>query len=1132
MKRMFVALLVLMGCMMVQAQDVPKAVLFNEALPGYDAALISALNERLQAAGYSVCLCDANGIAGTQSLDQDDLLVLPNAAHLPADTLGPIGRFLERGGDLLALDAPLGQTLYQSVNGAWKTTDEIERANAILLPSYQFCDFAPGSTASWKRATNDFKGTGVCETVGEGPVPGRRALHVTMDNLTGWDNYGADLKTPFPTGRTLTVFTAKGSNTTRSLLFEWVEKDGSRWMATVKLTNEWRRYVLRPEDFKYWESVPARANTKFNPANAQRFTIGLAFSHTGMMGGPQEFWVSGFGAEAMKPEYESLFNKPVLSPMDTLAPSYKFYEASGVTQLILCERWMDKDACLRMDHESRFVLPKGVVRCMQPRPSGAGFAKQRDWRWIPLIEAFAGDGDWRGVPATLFLNQGGKYAGGQWASFGIEDIAWYKSPETLKLIGEILARMRRGVYFMDAGAAKYTYFTDQQVILGANVMNFGRDKVKDAEVRVSVYDDTTYKEVFSWQRKVSPRKDDLLSVAVQHHFDQWPRDGYRVVAKLLVDDNVVDSVAHDLNVWRPKSHKEYVKIEKGHFVLDGKRWRPNGVNYMPSSGIGTEDGPFFERWMSLKAYDPEIIERDLKRVKAMGLNAISIFCYYEDVHAQNLVDILRRADALGMKVNLSLRHATGFEFPWGHIKEMIESSHLRENDTVFAYDIDWEPLWLKHEHRIKWDGAWEAWVIERYGSVANAEHDWQYPIPRDKAGKVTNPEKKQVETDGEWRRMVAAYRRFLDTLLYKYYSHARTQIQTIDPNHAVSFRMTEAGDPTMRWDGVMAYDFPYLSAAVDILEPEGYGRLGDWEKIKPALFQCVYARSVAPHLPLMWAEAGISAWDLASMTSPKDALDKQGTFLRDYYRMLIESRSDGIFWWWYPGGFRFGENSDYGIINPDGTDRPATTAIRENSKVFIECPDPAPVTDWIPFDRDAQADGITGIYDKTHSDFFKRLDEGKIPGFKMAGTGATSADSPQIAVGNSVCDGKNPAKYLDGYIDAVEVRNASGVWVNIPRGGTVPVLRGKPVRARVHVTNLGEAKWMHCGEGAVSITATYGDTSILNPIKKDVAHFGSITVKDAVLHTGIREKITVTLRFRTEGRTTFGDTFPITLRIK
>ena len=38
---------------------------------------------------------------------------------------------------------------------------------------------------------------------------------------------------------------------------------------------------------------------------------------------------------------------------------------------------------------------------------------------------------------------------------------------------------------------------------------------------------------------------------------------------------------------------------------------------------------------------------------------------------------------------------------------------------------------------------------------------------------------------------------------------------------------------------------------------------------------------------------------------------------------------DGVAWWWYPGGYRVNERSDFGIINPDGTDRPVTKVIRE-----------------------------------------------------------------------------------------------------------------------------------------------------------------------------------------------------------
>ena len=118
---------------------------------------------------------------------------------------------------------------------------------------------------------------------------------------------------------------------------------------------------------------------------------------------------------------------------------------------------------------------------------------------------------------------------------------------------------------------------------------------------------------------------------------------------------------------------------------------------------------------------------------------------------------------------------------------------------------------------------------------------------------------------------------------------AISRVRSVDPNHLVSFRMTEAGDPTMNWRGVMAYDFPYLAGAVDILEPEAYGRTGDWERVKPGWFEYEYARWAAPELPIMWAEAGVSAWDLGIGRASRDKLAFQGKYFSDFRRDFVDS---------------------------------------------------------------------------------------------------------------------------------------------------------------------------------------------------------------------------------------------------
>jgi hypothetical protein len=108
---------------------------------------------------------------------------------------------------------------------------------------------------------------------------------------------------------------------------------------------------------------------------------------------------------------------------------------------------------------------------------------------------------------------------------------------------------------------------------------------------------------------------------------------------------------------------------------------------MPSSGVGTEDGEYFEYWLDPQPYDPEVIERDLSDVAALGMNMISVFVYYRSLGSRNLLDLLRRCERHGLKVNLSLRPGTPMDFRWDEMRVLIVDNRLPENDTIFAYDL-------------------------------------------------------------------------------------------------------------------------------------------------------------------------------------------------------------------------------------------------------------------------------------------------------------------------------------------------------------------------------------------------------------------------------------------------------------
>lgn len=1109
------------------------AALLRSGLPGDDPALVDAVSSEVEAAGYAVTELDSAGLCDSAQLNAEnfDLLVLPNAASLPARSTQPIESYLRGGGDIIALNAPLWQQALINLNGRWLARDEYQRESAAELPPTVLFDFTPDDISDWHRSGNALDVPTSHETVSDGPAPGQRALHVVISNLTSWDTFGPqNLESPFPEGHTLTVFSAKGGPGTNQLAVEWSEKDGARWIAVVALTPEWRQYILTPQDFRFWTSNPKRGyrGDCFRPENAQGMSVGLAFTHTtGVAQGRHEYWIGPFGTAKTTPEIEkalAMFDPPRL---DTLSPGYKLFECHEVRALHVRDDQTVVKPC-------ELPLPT-VIRSPHPRPKGGGFDKGRTWRWIPLVEATTAAGDWRGTPVTLTAHADGPFKGGVWASFGVGDSDWYKSPAALQIIRQIAERMRNGVFMVDGGANFYTYFEDQKIKTGVRVANLDKNDHSNLDVRVKLTTKADQPAVLgqSWRVNLKPGEERTVSGSWKPR--GWPDGGLMATAEIVEDGQVIDRVTHEVHVWKPKEKKNFITVKDGEFMLDGKRWRAHGINYMPSSGIGTEDGQYFEHYLGARSYDPEVAQRDLEHIKELGFNSVSIFVYCGHEKAQNLNDLLRRLDALGLKANVSLRPGTPMDFLWPQIGEIIKNARLQDNDTVFAYDLAWEPSFGTQEQRKPYDGEWADWVVERYGSVENAEKDWSFPIPRDEAGKITNPLPHQIDTDGEWRVMTAAYRRFLDTLLYKRYGAARRLVRSIDSNHLVSFRMSETANPTYRWEGRITYDFPYLAAGVDILAPEAYGRIGSWERVSPGWFVFEYARWAAPEKPMFWAEAGVSSWDVSRMANSAYRLQVQADAYREFYRMLINSGADGVFFWWYPGGFRAGENSDFGIINPDGTDREVTRVIREHAGKFLDGPSAKPVDFWIEIDRDAHPDGVTGIYDKVKAKFWKAIEKGFVPGLRTAGTGTDSSNCPLFAVGNTPCNGSNPLKYLDASIDVVEVQDADGKWTPVEKGGTVEVSGAKPVLARIEITNLGEARLLAPGKanskaGMVYVTARMDDQEIRTALPEDVPHLSSVTIEEVVLApAGLKGSALVTLTFDAEGRTGFGEKFKIAL---
>jgi hypothetical protein len=285
----------------------------------------------------------------------------------------------------------------------------------------------------------------------------------------------------------------------------------------------------------------------------------------------------------------------------------------------------------------------------------------------------------------------------------------------------------------------------------------------------------------------------------------------------------------------------------------------------------------------------------------------------------------------------------------------------------------------------------------------------------------------------------------------------------------------------------------------------------------------------------MWAEFGLHIWDDARMEVNPQMLQQQADFYELFFKMMLESGSTGGIFWWYPGGYRVGERSDYGIINPDGTLRPVSKVIKKYAPIMTRNRARPQPDVWLTVDRDRHADGLYGIYKAAEKPFWAALDAGKFPGLQTSASGKTSADVAIVAIGNVPYTGSNPPKYLNAEFNEIQIRDAKGQWRTARRGETLEVAAGRPVIARASIGNIGEVTWLGAEssagkKGLVALSSRVQDgVQFAEPIPKDVPPLGDAEIAEFVLAERLAAPAKVVFEMTATGRAWFGEKIDVTL---
>lgn len=1077
--------------------------------------------------------------------DQYDLLIWLGAETYPAVSADNLTRYLEDGGDLIALGAPAFSNPVWKLDGKWVSRQEIVDQLKLQPPAHVVYDFeSEGQKVGWERATNNPQSRGEITF----PVEdGNTFMNVYMEQFDNWDNWAHGVD-PIGADDSVLTFRAKGAPQTSKLMIELVEKDGSRWIASFGISTEWETHALWPHEFRYWPDNPSQGRggpeDRVRFSNVHRMSIGIALSHVSLPTGEHQFAIDDIG---VSPDPLAQLGKGELPVMDGLTPAYKYFPV------------MDSSEVRAAPNQQIVRDPKKLqvddVVSVHPRPLGTGIDKARGTRFVPLLETIDARGYRSGYLAWMVVNGDpevpNRFAGSVWSVFATSAPAAYQQKELAEAVADTAQAMLRHAYLVEGGAQQFAYAAPVSTVkLGVTLAQFADLDVKPPRSIAWRVDNANGRTILKHTERLDGLQDRVPASEGEYIRHEWdwqpealPAGVYTVTTELLEGGRVLDRLRHELNVWEPKpeADRQYVTVQNGQFQLNGQPWFGYGVNYMPTSGLAQEKHGWFEYFVSKESYDPAHFDDDLQRIRDLGFNLISVFIYEKDFDAMNLLDLLVRAEKYGLKVNLNIRtHADPISFSPQHLEEFITQYRLPENDTLIAYDIAWEREWgtysgwvFNQYGRQIYDPDWEQWVTEQYGSIAAAEADWGVPIPRNATGHVTGPSDAQLNNDGDWRTMVAAYRRFADDQTAKMHQQVSAAIKEVDPHHLVSFRMNLAGDPTGT-PSRMPYEFKALAPSMDFMAPEAYGRLGDWNNVKLGMFTAAYSRYSAPDHPMIWSEAGYSVWSGDNFAPDNDKLRVQGQFYRDFLTMIEQSHADGVVFWWYPGGFRFNENSDYGILNPDGSDRPATEVIREFAN-RLKQPGTKPTPDVeIPVNRDASSKGIAGIYEQAKDSFWQAIEDGYFPGLTDAGRGMTSQNAPLLAVGDRPYNGANPPKYLNSFFKRVEMSVGDGQWFDVEDGMRIRLPRNEPVQLRAEIVNMESATWIAPTEatvtGSVYMTAKADSGgAILLPILADTAYQQEASIGESVLVEQVQAETAFKLRMTAWDRMDFGNMLTFTL---
>jgi hypothetical protein len=867
----------------------------------------------------------------------------------------------------------------------------------------------------------------------------------------------------------LTIVEARATGPIKRLFVEWESDTGERWTTQLPLQPEWTRYVIEPEDFKPLQQPQyGEPLLKFDPAHARRFKLGIAMHGAEGIAQPQSIEVRAIEL-ARRPA--SVNGQPPVSlfPLELAATSaflpFPTPPAAG-------EQAPPADA-------SAFTIC-GL------RPRALGVAGSALGRWIPWLAVPGLTSGKQDVICASWIDRRTTTGLPLWSHVGLNP-----SPANRRqlhaCLQPILTLTRHGILLLRGGMEQFHYEPGQPLRFGADFYNRNAEPCTvELTATLQPVDGSAPPRQMKVQAELPSRKE--FPLLKDFPASQAAPGDYRFALTVTTPDGVqLEKVEHRFSISAPaaRAENDRIAVHDSHFTRGGKPWAPHGVHYFLPYVANQPDPRLWHNWLEPQLYDPDLAERDLQTMAEAGVNSI-VVPYRHEREASSLRDFLFRCERNNIKCMVYLENAHPLKYDLPQLAALLDAAALDRQPSVFAFDLAWEPHLGNREDRVKLDAAWTRWVVQQYGSIAAAEKIWGFQ-PAHTGDVLAGPDDQQITETGTWNVMVAAYRRFIDDQISLGYGAVTRLLRQRCPGVLLGVRTGYGGTGAKSIDDRFPFDLVSGADHLDYISPESYGLAGDWSGFLDGKLLVALARYAGRDAkPVVWMEYGHNA-----LGADARALEKQRSYITNLFRVMRETQSSGSFAWWWQGGYRYAEISDYGLTDIEGTPRPALLKLVADAKDLQNPGKPKTPDRTLPIDRDLHPRGLSMIIERARKQFLEWDAAGHTVAFISPAAGQSTDNVDLTGVGNVPPQSNAPLKFVNGEFTNVQMQMSDGAWQAIESGAQLKRTAVRsPLRLRVGALNTGVAAWAADAQtpgGVIAEVSNASETVGRQPLAKPVA---------------------------------------------